>query len=150
MYDPQAKLVAVAAATGSIESVLRLAFENAAIYFPFTDVIVADPYKDFSEGMIMAFVVGQSHVVGGVPTDVLVVATDFVHAQIWIGNEDKLPRMIRATFADDPGHFRHVVEFSNWKLDPVIPPDVFGSAEAAKAALIPFARPDADQSKPAK
>lgn len=149
-YDPQAKLVAVADATGSVESVLRLAYQNAAIYFPFTDVIVNDPYKDVSEGMILAFVVGASRAVGGVPTDVVAVATDAVHAQIWIGSEDKLLRMIRATFADDTGHFRHVVEFSNWKLDPAIPADVFTSADALKAPRIPFVRPELAARPPAK
>ncbi len=149
-YEPQAKLVAVAEVPGTVDQMLKGAFDNAAIYFPFTDVIVADPLKGFTDGLVMAFMIGKSVVVGGVPTDIVALVTDTVHAQIWVGSDDKLPRMIRATFVDDPGHYRHVVEFRDWKLDPVIPEDVFSSAAAVGAIHVPFARPDAPVVSPVK
>ena len=64
--------------------------------------------------------------------------------------EDKLPRMVRATFLNDPARYRHVVEFSNWKLDVPIPADAFSAAVAAKATRIPFAAPTVGAAKPAK
>ena len=146
-YSPDARLVAVAEAPPTIDAMLKLAYDKAAIYFPFTDVIVADPYKDFSEGLKLAFVVGQSKVVGGVTTDIVVVASEAVQAQIWIGAEDKLPRMIRATFFDDPSTYRHVVEFTKWRLNGKVPAEAFSSAAAAKAPRMQFARPDAEPPK---
>jgi hypothetical protein len=65
-----------------------------------------------------------------------------VFVQAWIGTEDRLPRMMRAVFADDPLRLRHQVEFSNWKLDGVAKGESFASDKAAKAKRIPFARPD--------
>ena len=37
--------------------------------------------------------------------------------QIWIGADDKLPRMVRAVYRNDPAQLRHQVEFSDWQLD---------------------------------
>ena len=141
-YSPESGHVAIAPAPPTIDAMLAAAFKDAAIYYSFSDVIVADPYKDIADGLKLAFVVGQSRVVGGTVTDIVVVANDTVQVEIWIGVEDKLPRMARATYFNEPGGFRHVVELSDWHLDPAIPPGSFTSAAAAKAIHIDFASPD--------
>jgi hypothetical protein len=141
-YSPDSNLVAVADAPPTIDAMLNVAYVKAAIYFPFDDVIAADPAKDLGPGLRLAFVIGQSRVVGGILTDMIAIADDKAQAEIWIGAEDHLPRMIRATYFNEPGNYRHVVEFSNWHLDPVIPPGSFASDRAAKATRIKFASPD--------
>jgi hypothetical protein len=141
-YAPAEHLVAVADAPPTIDGVLKAAYDSAAIYFPFTDVIVADPYQDFADKLEYAFVIGQSRVVGGTTTDMVAIVSDRVFGQIWIGADDKLPRMFRAVYADDPSRLRHQVEFSSWRLDGQIPADAFTSSRAASAPRIPFARPD--------
>lgn len=142
-FDPEAQLVATAEAPPTIDAMLKAAYDSAAIYFPFTDAIVADPYKDIEEGLKLAFVVGQSRVVGGTPTDIVAIVDDAVQEEIWIGAEDKLPRMMRATFFNEPGTYRHSVEFSNWHLDAAIPADAFSSAKAASAQPMQFVHPEA-------
>jgi hypothetical protein len=141
-FAPAENLVAVADAPPTIDAALKAAYDSAAIYFPFTDVLVADPYKDLADGLKRAFYIGQSHVVGGTTTDMIAIANDQVFAQVWIGADDKLPRMVRAVYLDDPARLRHQVEFSNWKLDGPIPADAFASPRAASATRIQFARPD--------
>jgi hypothetical protein len=141
-YSPAENLVAVAQAPGTLDAALKLAYDSAAIYFPFTDVLVSNPYQDIVDGLKVAFVVGQSNVVGGTTTDIVAVANDKIFAQIWIGAEDKLPRMIRAVYRDDPSRLRHQVEFSNWQLDIPVSADSFTSSEAKKALPIPFAPPE--------
>ena len=141
-YAPGPGLAAVADAPPTIDAMLKAAYDQAAIYFPFTDFIVSDPYKDMSEGLKLAFVVGQSQVVGGTLTDIVVVANDTLQAQIWIGAEDHLPRMMRATYFDEPGNFRHQVEFSRWALDEAVPAGTFTAEAAANAKRIRFGRPD--------
>lgn len=141
-YSPQANLVALDPAPPTIDAMLKLAYNKAAIYFPFTDVIVADPYKDLTAGLRLAFYVGQSRVVGGTVTDMVAVATDTVQAELWIGVEDHLPRLARATFFNEPGNFRHVVELSSWRLDPQLTAADFTSAKALQAPRIKFASPD--------
>jgi len=147
-FEPQADLVAISDAPSTIDEMLKFAYEKAAIAFPFDDVIASDPYKDLGPDLKLAFYIGQSHVVGGIVTDMVGIANGMAQAQIWIGAEDKLPRMVRVTYFNEPGNYRHVVEFSNWKLDPAITPGTFGSERAMKAKRIKFAAPDAPQPKP--
>src|SRR6516164_9255434 len=47
-FEPAANLVAVADAPPTIDAGLKVAFQSAAIYYPFADVLVADPYKDIA------------------------------------------------------------------------------------------------------
>jgi len=141
-FAPAENLVAVAAAPPTLDAALEEAYRGAGIYFPFTDVLVADPYGDIAKGLELAFYIGRSKVVGGVTTDMVAYAGDGVFVQIWIGADDKLPRRARAVFAKDPMRLRHQVDFSNWQLGVAVPAGTFGSAKAAKAKPIPFAHPD--------
>jgi hypothetical protein len=90
-FAPAENLVAVAEAPPTIDAALKTAYDSAAIYYPFTDEIVADPYKDIADGLVLAFYIGQSNVVGGTTTDMGAYANNAVFVQIWIGAEDKLP-----------------------------------------------------------
>ncbi len=142
-YEPAAKLVASVAAPNTTDAMLHAAFQRAAIYFPFTDLIVSDPFKTISDNVQVAFVVGKSTVVGGVTTDIVVLVGKFAHIQLWIGSDDKLPRMARAIFLEDPAHYRHTVQFSDWKIDPTLAADTFTFTPPAGTASIPFAPPGA-------
>jgi hypothetical protein len=142
-YAPAENLAAVAEAPASIDAALQAAYDSAAIYFPFTDVIVADPYKDIAEGLKSAFYIGQSIVVGGTTTDMVAYVTGNVFVQIWIGADDKLPRRVYAIYLNDRTRLRHVLELSNWALDGAVAPDAFTSSKAAAATRMGFARPDA-------
>jgi hypothetical protein len=142
-YAPAANLVAVADAPATIDEAMKAAYDKAAIYFPFSEVIVPDPYKNLSEGLTSAFVVGQSHVVGDTVTDIVAIANDKVQAEIWIGVNDGLPRMIRAIYPKDPAQSRYEIQFSNWRLNQPTKDADFTSAQAMKAPRMQFARPDA-------
>src|SRR5208283_558004 len=144
-FAPAENLIAIAEAPPSIDAALKAAYDSAAIYFPFTDVVVADPYKDFADGMILAFYIGQSNVVGGTTTDIVAYADNEVFMQIWIGAEDKLPRMVRGVYRTDAAHLRHQVEFSNWQINTAVPADAFASTKTAGAKPIPFAHPNPKQ-----
>src|SRR5215475_7964205 len=158
-FEPAANLVAVTDPPPTLDAALKAAYDTAAIYFPFTDVIVADPYKDIAEGLKLAFYIGQSRVVGGTTTDMVAIVNNWVFEQIWIGADDKLPRKVRAVFLADPARLRHEMELSNWQLDPAVPADAFASSSATSATRIAFTRPDLKlppglkppaQSKPSK
>jgi hypothetical protein len=140
-YAPAQNLLAVAAAPPTTDATLEAAFSMAAIYFPFTDVIVTDPYKDLADGLTLAYYVGQSHVVGGITTDIVAYITNGVFIQAWIGADDKLPRILRAIYLDDKLQQRHILVLTDWKLNPDVAPDVFGTPAAASAKQIKFAHP---------
>jgi hypothetical protein len=142
-YAPQENLVAIANAPPTIDATLEAAFDIAGIYYPFTDVIVTNPYKDLSDGLTLAYYVGQSHVVAGITTDIVAYITNGVFVQAWIGADDKLPRILRAIYLADKLKQRHIMVLSNWKLNPDVSPDVFGTPKAANATHIQFAHPNA-------
>jgi len=145
-YAPAENLVAVADAPPTIDAALEVAHRSAAIYFPFTDLIVADPYKDMEEGLKLADYIGQSRVVGGTTTDMVAYIDSGVFVQIWIGAEDKLPRLLHAVYLDDPEQLRHNLILSDWQLDAAVPADTFSSAKAASANPMPFAHPHPESS----
>ena len=147
-FAPAENLIAVADAPPTIDGALKAAFDTASIYYPFTDLIVADPYKDIADGMIMAFYIGQSKVVGGTKTDMVAYADNDVFIQVWVGTEDKLPRMVRAVYRADRARLRHQLELSNWQLDTKVPGDAFAPANAGAAIPIAFASPSAGPSAP--
>jgi len=140
-YAPVENLLAVADAPPTMESALEQAYKTAGIYFPFTDFILGNPYENAKSGLKHAYYIGQSKIVGGVVTDMVGFASQGVFAQIWIGADDKLPRMIRAIYVDDPNMLRHEMVFTDWKLDESVPADTFAPSDVATAKRIPFAHP---------
>ncbi|PYS45032.1 MAG: hypothetical protein DMG13_32930 [Acidobacteria bacterium] len=145
-YAPTENLVAVAEAPPTIDAALEAAYHSAAIYFTFTDLIVADPYKDMAEGLTLAYYIGQSRVVGETTTDMLAYIDKGVFVQIWIGAEDKLPRLLHAIYLDDPERLRHNLILRDWQLDAAVPADTFTSPKAASANPMPFAHPHPESS----
>ena len=141
-YAPAENLLAVADAPPTIDATLEAAYKQAGIYFPFDDVIVADPYKDIQAGLQMAYYIGQSHVVGGTTTDMIAYVDGGVFIQMWVGADDKLPRLIHAMYLDDPMRLRHELQFSDWQLGNSLPADTFEASAAGTAKRIQFAHPN--------
>jgi len=145
-YAPAENLVAIADAPGTLDAALEQAYNSAAIYFPFADWIVTDPYKEMSDGMTLAYYIGQSKVVGGTTTDMVAYIDHGVFIQAWIGADDKLPRLLHATYLEDPERLRHTLILSDWQLDPAVSTDTFTSTKAASANPMPFAHPHPEAS----
>src|SRR5262249_33855987 len=106
--------------------------------------------KEMSEGMPLAYYIGQSKVVGGTTTDMVAYIDHGVFIEAWIGADDKLPRLLHATYLEDPERLRHTLVLSDWQLDAAVPPDTFTSAKAAGANPMPFAHPHPETSPEAK
>jgi hypothetical protein len=140
-FYPAENLVAVASAPATIDAALEKLYGESGTYFPFTDVIVADPWKDLEAGLTGAFYVGESMLVGGVTTDVVAYESNGVFIQMWIGRNDRLPYMARAMYLDDPLQLRQSVQFSKWQLNPAVAAEAFTTTKAGTADKIPFNHP---------
>jgi hypothetical protein len=147
-YVPSEDLVAVADAPPTIDQLIDVVWDKAAIYFPFSDVIVSAPCAVFDKRMTTAFYVGQSKVVGNTTTDIVAVAGEEVQAELWIGAADHLPRLLRVVYPQEPAHALYQTEYSDWHLGDSIDPGVFASDRAAKGKPMPFAPPGAGQLPP--
>jgi hypothetical protein len=148
-FHPAENLVAITEAPPTVDAALEKLYGVAGTYFPFTDVIVSNPWADVEPGLTGAFWVGESKLVGGTTTDVVAYEVKGVFIQMWIGREDKLPRMARAMYDDDPMQLRHSVQFSNWNLNPEVAAEAFTSTKAAGADRISFSNPAAKTDLPA-
>lgn len=152
-YSPGENYVAAASAPATIDSMLAQAFKTAAIYFPFEDLLVANPYEGIADGLRVAFYVGESVSVGDTRTYIVAYADDHVFVQAWIGVEDRLPRRLQAVYRDDPLQLRHSVNLTDWKLDMPVLPGTFTLPDQAKKAIpIAFGSPEsmpADDRAPA-
>ena len=142
-FAPAENLVAVAEAPPTIDAALKAAYDSAAIYFPFTDVIVADPYKDIAEGSEARLLHrpvprGRRHDDGhgGVSP------TTACSCRSGSAPRTSCRAWLRAVFRNDPSQLRHQVELSNWQLDGAVPADAFASPRRQRAMRIQFARPD--------
>ncbi|MBN8507243.1 MAG: DUF2092 domain-containing protein [Burkholderiales bacterium] len=140
-YAPAENLVAVADAPPALADALQKAHDQAGIFYPFTDLLLPDPYEPVAKTAKLAFYVGRSGAVGGVETDMVAWANDDVFMQIWTGVDDKLPRRVRAVYRNDPMQFRHEMSLTDWKIDPAIADGTFTTLKAAGAQKMPFAMP---------
>jgi hypothetical protein len=140
-YAPAEDLVAVADAPPTIDAALDVAYQTAAIYYPFEDLIAADPCSMLTDDAILASYVGPSGIVGGTKTDMVIWASNEVFFQIWIGVDDKLPRRFRAVYRRDPLALSNEMELSNWQLDGALAADAFASQKAQSAKRITFQSP---------
>jgi hypothetical protein len=143
VYMPKSNMVARGKIAGDLDNVLHRAYGAAGLYFPFVDVIVSDPYKSLTADALSAFVIGKSKLVGGVTTDIVAIADGRMQWQIWIGEDDHLPRLIWSTPTGMPEKPRIMEEFSNWKLGDEVSSETYSSRAPADAARIEFARPTA-------
>ncbi len=121
-YSPAEKALVIAKAPPTINQCLKDAFKESAIYFPFVDLIASD----LAPGMTHAAYVGQSQV-RGTNTDIVRYSGDNVSVEMWVGVEDRLPRLIQAVPLDDPNRLRHNIVLSDWQIDVSFRPDVFTS-----------------------
>ena len=144
-YIPQDNLVATADAPPTIDKMLDVAWDKAAIYFPFVDAISDDPFAAASKGLKSLYYVGTSIAVGGVKTDVIAGENDEIQAELWIGAEDHLPRLLRARYVNEPAQANYETAFSDWKLNPKFAAGTFESSKAKTAHKIEFEPPGANE-----
>lgn len=143
VYLPKENVAASASAPDKLEDMLDVAFDQAGISFPYADYLIDDPSRTLTENLKSAFVIGQSDVVGDTKTNIVGLVNDDLQAQLWIGADDKLPRLVWITVAQNGEKPRRAVEFSDWKLDGDIADDAFKSSAKPDAAKIELARPGA-------
>jgi hypothetical protein len=138
VYVPSLDVISIADAPSTIDRMLDSAWDVAALYFPFANVLVSKPCSALDGRVKSAFYVGQSTVVGGTKTDVVAVAGSKVQAELWIGVADHLPRMLREIYLNVPAHPQYETEYSDWHLDAPVEASNFSSGKTAAAKHVPF------------
>ncbi len=145
-YSPTKNLFAEKVAPGTVDSVIEEAYRTEGKSFPYADILVAQPYKVLTEGLVKAVYVGQSTFLPlsgtqGVKTDHLAFSNKGVEWQIWIGAEDRLPRMVCATYLDHAEEPSYTVEFGDWKINEPVAPETFLFQNTSQAVKVAFRNP---------
>jgi hypothetical protein len=142
LHEPRAKLFAETPAPGTIDAALAEVLGPSLAGFPYLELLLADPYAGLTAGLGGALYVGHS-TVEGVKTEHLAFRGPGVDWEIWIGAEDKLPRLVQAKYVDLGKAPAITTRFTDWRLDAPIPASTFTLEKAAGAQQIELARPAA-------
>jgi hypothetical protein len=140
---PNTEIVAFSKAPGNIDDMAEYIFKKAGLYFPGGMILLSDPYTSLTGDMRAAFIVEKTKLVGGVETDVIVLAGSGMEGQFWIGSKDKLPYMISMIYTKEPNRPRVTIQFSDWKVNATIDSQRFDTAKIANAIKVDFAHHDA-------
>lgn len=140
-YAPTRNVYSEKAAPATVNALIEGAYKEEGRSFPYADILVASPYETLTAELVNAVYVGTS-TIGADKTDHLLFTNKAVQWQIWIGVEDKLPRLVNATYLDEAGEPSYTVEFKNWELNAPVPADTFTFNNASKAAKIDFRNPN--------
>jgi hypothetical protein len=125
---------------GTIDETLQRAARNGEAAFVFADLVSADPYAAMTKGLKSAVIVGVS-TIDGVETRHVAVHGAKLDWEIWIGTEDRLPRMVTLTDVSNPRKPTHTVQLSDWALDQPLPADAFAFRAPDGSREIPFRDP---------
>jgi len=142
-YSPDINFVAIADTPGTIDQAAAFAYEKAGLFFPGDDLILEKPYEHITRDVVDAFLVGQTSLVGGVETNIVVLATPTVQGQVWIGVQDNLPYMATWAYLGDPSRPRTTLTYKNWRLNTPIAASTFDANRFAKATVTEFSHPQA-------
>ena len=141
-YSPKKNLVAVTDSPDTIDEAAKFAYDKAGLFFPGDDLILSNPYAHLTQGLTDAFIVGKTKLVGGVETNVIIMAGRQLQGQIWIGARDNLPYMASWIYLGNKSLPRTTLQYKNWKLNASIPAARFNAERFSKALTIEFAQPD--------
>jgi len=140
-YAPTKNVYAQKEAPGTVEELTDRAYREEGRTFPYTDILTSNPYEKLTGGLTKAVFVGRS-TIAGVKTDHLAFVNEGVEWQIWISEEDHLPRLVSARYFEDAGEPDYTIEFFNWRLNEPAPDSDFVFRNTSNAAKVDFRKPD--------
>ncbi|MCX5677574.1 MAG: DUF2092 domain-containing protein [Candidatus Omnitrophica bacterium] len=140
-YAPTKNVYAQKEAPGTVEELTDRAYREEGRTFPYADILTSNPYEKLTSGLTKAIFVGRS-TIAGVKTDHLAFSNEGVEWQIWVAEDDHLPRLVSARYLEDVSEPDYTIEFFNWKLNEPVPDANFVFQNTSNAAKVDFRKPD--------
>ena len=125
------------AAGGVIEAFMQGGQPGGDTVAPFLDLLAADPFAVLTRDLSSALWVGQS-TVGGTKADHLAFTAKDVDWEIWIGAQDKLPRLMVVSYRTGERQPTFTVELSDWKINASVPAATFNAVIPKGAMKVEF------------
>jgi hypothetical protein len=138
VFRPDRMLYAKANVTGSIDDAIDTLHDKYGLAVPFADILVNDPYANFTEGLYAGFYAGLN-LVNRERAHHLVFTNDAVDFQLWVAEKGKpvLKRVV-ITFKNQEGSPQWAADFLSWDFDIPTPDHTFQFTPPAGAEQIEF------------
>jgi hypothetical protein len=145
MQDDATLYYGTAPAPATIDQTVEFISERLGSSFPSAGLVSSDPYGFALDGVESLYVVGLTHIGD---TECLQIAAREANVdwQLWITTDDRpLVRRLAVTFKKIAGSPRVISQFSEWRLNADLSPDLFTfvpgpSAHKINVELEPVAR----------
>jgi hypothetical protein len=108
----------------TIDEMLDYLAERLNLLMPISDLLYSNPYQSFMTPDTKGGLVGTEDVEGESCSHVSYhqSAADW---QVWISNQDSLPRKVQIKYLEEPAQPEFVIILRNWNLNPAIPENTF-------------------------
>ena len=136
--------------TGPVDDMVEFVSTYLAIPVALSEFLSPDLPKLLSENLESASYVGES-TIDEVRSDHVALRNDRVGMQLWVGQEDSLPRRITITYEQEEGRPQFRARLSGWDLSPKVKDSTFAFDPPKDAEKIAFApRPTAGKKEGSK
>jgi hypothetical protein len=138
VYKPARNLYAQAQVPGSIDEFVDTLHDKYDIAAPLADILVNDPYANFTEGLYAGYYAGLN-LVNRERAHHLVFTNEAVDFQLWVAEEGK-PVLRRAviTLKNQEGSPQWMADFLSWDFDAKTPDSSFTFTPPEGAEQIEF------------
>jgi hypothetical protein len=138
LEDLAQNVYASAPRTGPVDDAVAFVAERFGIPVALSELLSPELPKLLSEHLRSASYVGES-TLDGVRCDHVALRNELVGMQLWIDQDDSLPRRITITYENEPGTPQFRARFTGWNLSPKITKTTFAFEPPKGAERIAFA-----------
>jgi hypothetical protein len=145
LQDLDQNVYATVASTGPVDDIAAYAGERLGVPVALAEFLSPELPKLLSERIDDARYVGAS-TIDGEPCDHVALRNERGGMQLWIAQEDSLPRQVVITYEHEPGRPQFRARFAAWDLSPKASDSLFAfeppkGAERIVFAPVPSSRP---------
>jgi len=138
LEDLEQHVYATTPRTGPIDDMVEFVSDRLGIPVPLSDLISPDLPKRLGEHVVSASYVG-AETVDGVRCDHVALRNERAGMQLWIAQDDSLPRRITITYEHETGRPQFRARFARWNLSPQVTDATFAFDPPKDAERIAFA-----------
>ncbi len=143
LEDLEHKVYATDPRTGPVDEMVAFVSDRLGIPVALSEFLSPDLPKLLSERLASASYVGES-TIDGVRCDHVALRNEVAGMQMWVGQDDSLPRRITITYEHEKGSPQFRARLTGWDLSPKVTDATFGFDPPKDAEKIAFApRPTA-------
>jgi hypothetical protein len=141
IYNKEKNVYAIAPAPDRLDAAIDEARGRLHVDAPGGDLLVSDPYRALTEGVIEGRYIGLEPIEGVMAHHIGVIKKD-TDWQIWIKDgPEAVPLRYVVTSRDLPGHPEFTLQLKNWQPNAPVSPDSFAFSPPPGAKRVDFAPP---------